>query len=226
MAKWDRRQFLRGLMATVAQLTISVAAVDRLSRGVPVGVAATRPLPAGPRTLSAEPGRTADPVCTADADATVDGTAHELEEILPPGQRFGRWRVVAVHPVKLGAVPIVLSTWSGTRFQVDVLRRDGVTRARRGISETSRYALYLSNSGRGTTPTPEEHGLGVMWLAALLRTREHRVTAPPLLTLRDRLGRFPEGKFDCIRPAGSTPEALSPGHPDVWVPGRPPAVRT
>jgi hypothetical protein len=37
-----------------------------------------------------------------------------------------------------------------------------------------------------------------MWLAALLRAREHHVRTPVLLTLRDRLARFPDGKFNSL----------------------------
>src|SRR5581483_6915785 len=95
-----------------------------------------------------------------------EGARHGVAEALPPGTRFGRWRVVAVHPVKLGAIPVVLETRTGQRFQVDVLQRDRHVLARRGIAETRHFALYLANVGRGNTPTPEEHGLGLIWLAA------------------------------------------------------------
>lgn len=196
MAKWDRRQFLRGVMAAVAQMTASVAVASELPRRGSVRAVEATPLPVTPHTQPTSP--TAEASAARTAAPAPDGMAHELGSILPPGQRFGQWRVVAVHAVKMGAVPIILETRSGTRFQVDVLRRDGATQARRGISETRRHALYLANVGRGSTPTQEDHGLGVMWLAALLRAREHHIQPPTLLTLRDRLSRFPDGKFNSL----------------------------
>jgi hypothetical protein len=210
MAKWDRRQFLRGVMAAVAQMTASVAVASELPRRGSVRAVEPTPLPVTPHTQP-----TSSPADARIAAPAPDGMSHELGSILPPGQRFGQWRVVAVHAVKMGAVPIILETRSGTRFQVDVLRRDGPTRARRGISETRSHALYLANVGRGSTPTPEEHGLGVMWLAALLRAREHHVRPPTLLTLRDRLTRFPDGKFNSLNhsPTGSAVDPIAQTSP-------------
>jgi len=202
MVKWDRRQFLSGLTAAGVQIATPL-----------VGAAARRVRAAAPDTPAPAPPAPPTPARPAPAPPAVlpDGALHGLEAILPPGQRFGRWRIAAVHAVKLGAVPLVLETRHGERFQVDILRRDGATPARRGIAETRHYALYLANVGRGTTPTPEEHGLGVMWLAALLRKRERRVAPPALLTLRDRLGRFPDGRFNSL--AAATPPAPAPVAP-------------
>ncbi len=130
---------------------------------------------------------------------------HELQRLLPTGQRFGRWRVVSVLPVKLGAVPVVLQSSNGEHFQVDILRRDRSVRARRGLAETQDYSLFLHNRGRGDTPTQEDHGLAVLWLAALLRPRERIAGAVALLTQRERNQRFPRGKFNALV-AASAPE--------------------
>ena len=67
-----------------------------------------------------------------------------------------------------------------------------------GDGETRRYALYLANLGRGMKPTREEHGLGLIWLAALLRSCERRHAPPALLTLRERLTRHPGGRFSAL----------------------------
>jgi hypothetical protein len=131
-----------------------------------------------------------------------EGGAHGLRAILRPGLRFGRWRIVAVYGIKYGAIPVILEGPGGTRFQVDLLRRDRHFLGRPGIAETRHYGLYLANGGRGRTPTREAHGLGVLALAALLRTREDRVPRPELLTLRDRLGSFPEGTFNSFNGRG------------------------
>jgi hypothetical protein len=125
-----------------------------------------------------------------------------LRAILRPGLRLGRWRIVAVYGIKYGAIPVILEGPGGARFQVDVLRRERHLLGRPGIAETRYYGLYLANGGRGRTPTRESQGLGVLALAALLRAREDRVPRPDLLTLRDRLGSFPEGTFNSFSGRG------------------------
>jgi hypothetical protein len=119
---------------------------------------------------------------------------HELLGGIVPGMVLDRWTVVAVHPVKLGAIPVVLSTREGARFQVDVMARD--PQGPSGIAETEHLALYLRNRGNGGTATNEEQGLGTIVLARELRTREAQgMSTPPLLTLRERHRRHPDGSF-------------------------------
>lgn len=217
MAKWNRRQILSGLLvAAGAEATALPGDVFALQQ---------EPVPARPQAAgasrsgtpsvehrevpSAFPGRA--------APHAADGTPHALQQMLPPGLRFGRWRVVEVLAVKFGAVPVILETRGGSRFQVDVLRRDRQGRAKRGVAETQGYALYLANLGRGMKPTREEHGLGLLWLAALMRPREHRYARPALLTLRERLERFPGGRFDALASAAepTTEPAREPTDPRV-----------
>ncbi len=113
---------------------------------------------------------------------------------LGPGDRVGTCTIVSVHDVLMGAVPVVLETRRGHRFQVDVLRRDLGKRSPAGVANTRAYSLYLSNGGSGGTKTREEIGLGVMALASALRGRA--AAAPgELLTLRERHARFPQGWF-------------------------------
>lgn len=197
MAKWNRRQFLNGLLVA-AGANATAATHDAFAL-------ATRPEGAVVPGASPAPLREALPVTRALRDVldatttlTVEGAPHDLQRMLPQGLRFGRWRVVDVLPVKFGAVPVILETMRGERFQVDVLRRERQGRARRGVAETRHYALYLSNAGRGAKPTREEHGLGVMWLAALMRPQERRYAVPALLTLRERIVRYPTGRFDAL----------------------------
>lgn len=132
---------------------------------------------------------------------------------MPEGCRFGRWTVVSVLPVKLGAVPVILESRRGERFQVDVLRRDRSARARRGLAETQEYSLFLLNRGHGDTPTQEDHGLAVLWLAAFLRPRERMVPTISLFTQRERTQRFPRGKFNVLmqgtEPTGESTRAAS-----------------
>lgn len=187
MLKWNRRQFLSGV------LTAASAGAVTSAQALPVPTSLLSRAPAAPTPV-------VDP-----APAAVDPDTHELQRMLPHGQRFGRWRVVEVLPVKLGAVPVVLESRRGERFQVDILRRDRSTRARRGLAETREYSLFLLNRGLGDTPTQEDHGLAVLWLAALLRPRERSLGPVALLTQRERTQRFPRGKFNALVRA-SAPE--------------------
>lgn len=202
MAKWNRRQFLSGLLAAAgAEATLDV--VDaRAEAPLPSMDPAIAPevssAPAFPPLSSAPIASSPPPTSPSAFSPLEDGSPHALQEALPAGLRFGRWRIVSVLPVKLGAVPVILETRHGVRFQVDILRRDRGHGARRGIAETRYYALYLSNLGRGTKPTREEHGLGLIWLAALLRACERRHARPALLTLRERLLRHRSGHFDAM----------------------------
>lgn len=110
------------------------------------------------------------------------------------GATVERWTVVAVHPVTLGALPIVLETVSGHRYQVDVLARDPQGPA--GVAETEHFSLYVSNRGDGSSPTDEDQGLGAMALAGALREHERVADSlPSLLTLRQRNEQHPQGSF-------------------------------
>jgi len=199
MSKWNRRQFLSGLLAAVGASATSTSYAEALTGGDPQarsavgdeGIASPQREPAGE---SASPSR---------VTVARDGDRHALHECLPEGLRFGRWRVVAVHPVKHGAVPVVLESRRGQRFQVDVLRRDRHPQAKVGVGETRLYALYLVNNGRGSKPTQEEQGVGLLWLAAMLRPREMRQRSTQLLTQRERMRMFPRGRFEVMLDAAA-----------------------
>ena len=167
-------------------------------------------LPSATPVPSHPPGR--PPARVAHPAPLAEGDAHALQDLLPENLAFGRWRVISVLPVKLGGVPVVLESRRGERFQVDILRRDRSARARRGLTETRSYSLFLVNRGQGDTPTREDHGLGVLWLAALLRHREHRLPAAALLTQRERTQRFPRGKFNALV-VGAGPQFALVGAP-------------
>jgi hypothetical protein len=196
MLNWNRRQFLSGLLtAASAGAATSVQALPLPASLVPDATSAPRAAAPGLPLADASP-----------ATAAPCAPPHGLRDLLPEGVRFGRWRVVSVLPVKLGAVPVVLETRRGERFQVDVLRRDRSTRARRGLSETREYSLFLLNRGHGDTPTQEDHGLAVLWLAAFLRPRERLQPTAGLLTQRERTQRFPRGRFNALV-ADAVPES-------------------
>jgi hypothetical protein len=120
--------------------------------------------------------------------------ADDLFAELRAGTRVERWTIVAVCERTGGILPIVMVGADGQTFQVDIARRD--PDGPRGVAETNTLALYLSNGGRGDTATVEEHGLGVMALAARLAVRERQgAVAPELVTLGDRARRHPDGVF-------------------------------
>lgn len=111
------------------------------------------------------------------------------------GQRLDRWTVVRVHPIHLGAVPVVLSTQGGETYQVDVLARDPA--GPQGVANTDRLSLFVVNSSRhhdpdGRRATDEEQGLGAMVLARSLATEP---TPTGLLTHSQRRQQHPDGAF-------------------------------
>lgn len=218
MAKWNRRQFLSGLLAaTTAEATVltrDALALTRPGNSLAPGQNAKglASVPAVPSVPPVATGAGAEgfEVSLPGLSHAADGDSHELQRMLPAGLRFGHWRIVEVLAVKLGAVPVILETRHGVRFQVDILRRDRRGHAKRGIAETRFYALYLANLGRGTKPTREEHGVGLIWLAALMRPREGRYGRPALLSLRERLARFPSGRFDALASTTAPTESPTP----------------
>jgi hypothetical protein len=105
-------------------------------------------------------------------------------------QIIGQWIIVAIHPVRFGAIPVVLEDVRGERFQVDVLRRDSRPDAPEGIGNTDTLSIYLSNRGDGGKVTREEHGLGALALAKALGEGEVQVP-DDLLTFAERRDRHP-----------------------------------
>lgn len=137
-------------------------------RTVVVGLAvAGAAVAAGALTRSEEPQPERLQVASLEPGTTLPGT-----EV----------RVVSVHPVTFGALPVVLETHSGSRYQVDVLARD--PHGPDGVGNTERYSVYVSNQGDGGAATDEAQGLGAMALARILD--ERAPSLPPLLTMRDR----------------------------------------
>ncbi|MCH9683565.1 MAG: hypothetical protein K0V04_19155 [Deltaproteobacteria bacterium] len=100
-----------------------------------------------------------------------------------------------MHPVRLGAVAVVLATATGQRYQVDVLARDPEGPA--GVANTESLSLFVINSkvtavDDGLRPTDEDQGLGAMALAQALSSEP----APAgLLTLQERRRQHPTGAF-------------------------------
>ncbi len=117
---------------------------------------------------------------------------------LTAGTQVARWRIEAIHDVQFGAIPVVLSTASGERFQVDVLRRDAL--GTNGVGHATSVTVALANGGSGDQSSHEEHGLGAMALGDALEAREQSGARVPsgILTLAQRVERFPRGLFSVV----------------------------
>lgn len=100
----------------------------------------------------------------------------------------GAWRVEQVMPLVAGAVPVLMRTPEGKRFQVDVMRADAA--GPRAIAQGGSFALYLANGGSGDKPSGEAEVRGAQALAGLLAQLEAEQALPAipgLLTLSERM---------------------------------------
>lgn len=145
---------------------------------------------------SAEP-IAADATSTSSRVARLDAPDDEVRALFGPlveGSPIStHWRLEAVHGVRAGAIPVVLSTTDGQRFAAEIFRDD--PGSARPVARAGELALYLVNRGDGHSPTDEAFGLGVM---ALGRELEGRLAAGALLPsgLGKHGERDPRGVFD------------------------------
>ena len=163
--------------------------------GVAAGVAATATAaPVGALELRDEPDAP-----SAEARTSMDPEVARLLGDIRPGARLDRWTVESIRGVHMGAIAVVLRTADGTRFQVDVLRRDTVPGARLGVASSAGLSVFLSNRGDGRTATDEELGLGAMALRDALAAREEAgAPLPALLTHAERRARHPVGSYSIL----------------------------
>ena len=141
----------------------------------------------------------AAPVAIAEntlAPLTPAGAA-ELSMFAPlkAGSKVFGWKIVNIHGVRMGAVPVVMENKQGQRFQVDVCVRDSFPGAPVSVADTDRLSFFLANEGSGATPSKESHGLGAVALAESMARKSGSRLAPGLLTLRQRLAAYPDGEL-------------------------------
>ncbi len=110
------------------------------------------------------------PPARARLTVPADGQFSLFGHVLAAGTSIGRGTVEAVLPCTAGAVPVVMRTPDGARFQVDVLRRDPDGPA--AVAETERLGLYIANKGDGRTPTDEAQAHAARSLATWLGERD------------------------------------------------------
>ena len=117
-----------------------------------------------------------------------------LGEALRTGAPIGTHGVfVAVLAAHAGAVPVVMRTLEGERFQIDVMRRD--PRGPTGVAETAHFALFIANRGDGSTRTDEAQAHAARALAGWIAVREGSESPLELLSFRERHRAHPEGVF-------------------------------
>lgn len=103
---------------------------------------------------------------------------------LAAGTKVGACSVIAVEPVREGAIPVRMTDSQGQTFVVEVMRFDP---AAPGVARAGSLAVYLRNGGNGAKATNEEHGLAAMALARVLAAREAAgATVPRLASVRER----------------------------------------
>ncbi len=164
----DRRGFLT--FAGVGAGIVAAGAVgSRVAKGAP----------SEPPPPPAHPGPPDDAVAALFGDLVAGGA-------------LGDCRIERVYGLHQGAIPVVMTCSAGTRFQLDILRRDPSGPA--GVGNTDTLSVYVANQGDGHSPTRESQGVAAMELAAFLA--ERGASPPPgLFTLDQRRARFDHARF-------------------------------
>ena len=111
--------------------------------------------------------------------------AFELVSPLVAGSQLGAWKVLAVLPLREGAISLVMAHGNDERFQLDVVARG----RQRAPGETDFFQVMVVNRGNGSTSTSEAEGLAAMALADVIRTNEHSVDRAGFLSLELRTTR-------------------------------------
>jgi len=183
MPQVSRRLVSRRKVLVAAGVTTGVAAA--VSVGLTSGRASARHEPANGRVPLHVPA----------------GASFELlGESLAAGTPVGHGVVEAVLPLTAGAVPVVMRTLAGERFQVDILRRD--PRGPAGVADTARLSLFVVNRGDGATRTHEAQAHAARSLATWLAARETDASVAclgHLLSHPERQRAHPAGVFSLWR---------------------------
>ena len=182
-----RRDALAALGASASALATAGVLLARTKGGARAASAKL----ATPRHGLAPASTPVDPAAL-EASASL-GEVSELLGEIRPGSELAKCRVVEVRPLWMGAIPILLETPSGARFQLDVLRAKS---SEDGVGRAPGLAVFVTNGGDGSTRTDERQGLAAMALGARIARRlREGARVPTLLTFEERAGRFPDGQF-------------------------------
>ncbi|MBI5537558.1 MAG: hypothetical protein HY898_32850 [Deltaproteobacteria bacterium] len=121
----------------------------------------------------------------------ASGSGCPIVAPLQAGSRIGAWTVEGISAVHAGAVTLTLRDPSGAGFHLDLCRRDRGMGAPAAPAHTDLFEIFLANEGDGSRPTHEDHGQAALAVAEIVRANEHAVKLEGMLTLRERLSRFP-----------------------------------
>lgn len=141
-----------------------------------------------PAAAIAAPSPLLEGPAAAPSDRDIDGSA--LLAPLAAGSQLASWQLVRVSAVRHGAVTVGMREGTGAEFYLDICSRDMAAGAPVPPGRSDRFDVFVANLGDGSRPTDESHGLAAMAVAEVLRTNEHRVSIPGLLTLRERLATY------------------------------------
>lgn len=194
MKKTDRREAVKvigGAIVVGAGLTVPGLALAR-ARGLRYHE------PMGAPSL---PDRAALATRAAEAGSAVSDAPHRdrVARLLGPyqvGSTLGSFTVTAITGVRLGAASVTLQDRRGDSLQLDICRRDWSRAAMEPVASTAHYDLYVANGARGATTTGRRTGRIIDHLARTVAANEARSPRLDLLTLRQRLVRYPAGRFD------------------------------
>ena len=132
-------------------------------------------------------------IAGAAPDAMSVTTATPSAALLAPltvGSRFARWTVAAIHPVKDGALSVLIQARDGQEFSLEVFARDASPLAPQPPAAVGALAIHVCNAGDGKLPTAEEQGLAAMTLARVIAANGKGEAASGLLTHAERIARF------------------------------------
>lgn len=163
-------------------------------RGFLTGAAAA----AGAVATGAATKAVAQNLATVTDQDVLEQTSERVLSGLQSGETFGGYRVVEVHAIRHGGLPVVLAADGARPFQVDVLRRDESTDTPAGVFETDRLSIFVANWGDGHTATDEVQGIGARILGEELQRRGCEGELAGLLTWRQRNELHPDGVFSVL----------------------------
>jgi len=177
----------RQALCTFAGIATAVAGVGLLGVGTAHAEStATGAEPQG-ETVTAE---------EAVRDAEAERELTLVEALVPRDLDVGKWSIEKVHPVRFGAIAVVMRTPEGDAFQVDVLRRD---RSVAGVAETEQLSVFVANRGDGSKVTEEWQARGAKVLAHHLRRTERSGSPlPQLMTFSQRAEQHPFGNYGVL----------------------------
>ena len=178
----------RQALCTFAGIATAVAGVGLLGVGTAHAEStATGAEPQQGETVTAE---------QAVRDAEAERELALVEALVPRDLDVGKWSIEKVHPVRFGAIAVVMRTPEGDAFQVDVLRRD---RSVAGVAETEQLSVFVANRGDGSKVTEEWQARGAKVLAHHLRRTERSGSPlPQLMTFSQRAEQHPFGNYGVL----------------------------